>query len=495
MNSISSIIKTLSLKEKQEFTQLLKKKNKRHDSKNVQLFKLLEESGNQKNLDIIIYGKQAKGAYHALCKRLHDSLIDFVAGKQFEIESSEEMDVLKLLIVSRSFFEHKQYNIGFKTINKAELKAKSYNLYSILNEIYYTKIQYAHQDSSIVLNTLIEQFNTNKELVRSEENFTLFYASVKNEIQNASESLTEILKSNFKKFDISISQNLSYKSFFKILEIITQTANIGRNYHTILPFIEKTYGLLQEEERLIEKQLFYHIQVLYYVANAYFRNRNFKTSHFYLSKMEEQMEFQNNKYYNRFFPQYTLLKAFNLNYTGQYNKAIYVLETFEYKKYKDQLSYILDLQLMQIVFYFQQSEFKKALQKLNKLYHSDIWYTEKTSVLWVIKKNLIEILLFMELDYFDLIESRLKSFKKKYVGYLKDKNESEVLTFFNLIRELHTNPEKLKSPGFITEINNLNIAQNPTNGDLFDVSFYAWLKTKTEGDGLYKTTLRMLEIT
>jgi len=196
MSAISSIIQTLSIEEKQEFVSLLKKKNKRHDSKNIELFQLLEASGNQKNIDVTIYGKTSKGAYHALSKRLHDSLIDFVASKQFSGESSEEMDILKLLIASRSFFEHKQYKIGFKTINKAELKAKTYGLYSILNEIYYTKIQYTHEDPNTALSTLIEKFNSNKELLKIEESFTLFYASVKSEIQNTDESLTKILKLN-----------------------------------------------------------------------------------------------------------------------------------------------------------------------------------------------------------------------------------------------------------------------------------------------------------
>ncbi|WP_271769842.1 hypothetical protein [Aquimarina algiphila] len=493
MNTISSIIRTLSNEEKRSFISLLRQKNKRNDTKNIKLFKLLDNTSPHQDLDIQIYGKRAKGAYHALSKRLHDTLIDFIASKSFEGETSEEMEILKLLTVSRIFFEQKQYKIAFKTIHKAEQKAKTYDLFSILNEIYYTQVQYAHLNSGIVIEDLFSKFRNNKKSLQQEENLNLFYATVQHELLKNRRDAVPIIKNTLTKFGLSITQDLTFRSLFKILEITNQTAHITRDYYSILPFVEETYNQIDAKENLIDKHSFYHIQILYYVANSYFRNKNFKTSQEYLSLMHLQMEKHQKKYFRRFFPQYTLLETFNLNYLNQAERAIQILETFDYEKHKDQITYLLDLKLSLIVCYFQQQRFKEALSTLNDFYHSDHWYTEKAGISWVIKKNLIEILLHIELDHIDVVESRVNSFKKKHGAHLKKNNENQVLEFLKLATLCYHTPEVLTNEEFKYKVQNSLISStNPEQEDIFDMSFYAWIKSKVNHTNLYETTLNLL---
>jgi len=230
MNTISSIIATLSSEEKRSFISTLKQKNKRNDTKNIQLFKLLDTTNdNRKDLDIQLYGKRAKGAFHALCKRLHDNLIDFIATKSFDSETSEEMEILKLLLASRIFFEQKQYKIAIKTIRKATLKAKTYDLFSILHEIYYTKIQYAHVDPETSLDHLIKDFRNNQKLLQQEENLNLFYANIQDKLSQNRSNIAQTISDSLDNFDLSITNDLTFRSLFKILEIINQAANAARN--------------------------------------------------------------------------------------------------------------------------------------------------------------------------------------------------------------------------------------------------------------------------
>ncbi|WP_062055497.1 hypothetical protein [Aquimarina longa] len=495
MSTISAIIQTLSDEEKRSFVALLRQKNKRNDTKNIQLFKLLDTTAVGKDLDIQIYGKKSKGAYHALSKRLHDTLIDFIASKSFEEETSEEMETIRLLRVSRIFFEQKQYKIAFKTITKAEQKAKTYALFSILNEIYYTLIQYAHLNPALALDVLLINFKNNKESLQQEENLNLFYATVQHELMQQKRDVVPVIKNSLSKFGISITQDLTFRSLFKILEITNKTAQVTREYHTILPFVEETYLQIDIKENVIDKHLFYHIQILYYVANSYFRNKNFKISQQYLGIMLQQMKKHNYKYFKRFYPQYTLLASLNLNYTNHATSAILKLENFDYDKHKDQISYVLDLQLSLIVYYFQQLLFKKALGILNDFYHSDHWYTEKAGIAWVIKKNLIEILLRIELDHIDLVASRMHSFKKKHGGYLKKNNETRVLEFLKLAIAYYHKPEIALTTEFKNKIKNTLITLNPEEEDIFEMSFYAWIKSKIEGTSLYETTLQLIKQT
>ncbi|SEL72299.1 hypothetical protein SAMN04487910_3176 [Aquimarina amphilecti] len=492
MNTISSIIATLSTEEKKSFINYLKSKNKRNDTKNIELFRAIDSSTNHKDLDVKIYGKSAKGAYHALCKRLHDNLIDFIATKSFETETSEEMEIFKLLLASRIFFEQKQYKIALKTIKKAELKAKTFDLFSVLHEIHYTKIQYAHVDPNTTLASLIQDLKENQTLLRQEENLNLFYANIQKELSQNSNNISLIIKESLKAFEISVTNDLTFRSLFKILDITNKAANVTQNFHSLLSFVEKTYQQIDSKEQLTDKHLFYHIQILYYVANSYFRNKDFTASYTYLKQMEIQMLKQQEKYYKRFLPQLKLLQVLNDNYTGEAKKAIISLEDFNYNQFKDQTTYVLDLKLTQVVFYFQQSRFKESLRLLNELHHSDVWYTEKAGTLWVIRKNLTEILLHIELDHLDLVTSRMKSFRKKHRSYLMDNNENRVLEFLSLATSFYFNSYTIKTEAFLLKIEHSLIQNNPDQEDIFVMSFYAWLKAKVLQLDLYKTTLQVV---
>ena len=59
MNGIIAIISTLTQDEKQEFLLHLRRKNRRTDTKNEKLFKLID-TGKTDDLDIQLYGKPAR---------------------------------------------------------------------------------------------------------------------------------------------------------------------------------------------------------------------------------------------------------------------------------------------------------------------------------------------------------------------------------------------------------------------------------------------------
>lgn len=488
MNVLSLIISTFSSKEKVEFLNFLKKRNKRNDIKNIELFRLLERMPNSTNYDKQLYGRESKGAYHALSKRLHDSLIDFIAIKSFKEEGSKEASVIKLHMVAEGFLKQRAYKIGFKTLRKAELMAKKFDLFSLLNEVLYTKIQYAHFGSEIVLEDVLNEFQENKSLAEQEETLNLFYASFQNNLLKNYDSLQRVLENSLIKFKLKVDNNITYRSLFKILDITNEVANLSRDFKSVFSFIVNNYKILRSKET-DDKQLYYEIQIIYYVANAYFRNRDFDKSQYYLSIMEERMLNQQNKYLNRFTPQFTLLRSLNLNYSDKPEIAINLVENFDFEKYNNEDLYTLDLKLCLVMFYVQQVRLNNALATFRELNHSDKWYSSKSSLLWVIKKNLLEIVLYIELDYIDLVESRTKSFQKKHMSYLKEKKAFDVINFFKLVKELNKYPERKSNSNFMAKFKDLHNSIDIGDGDIFTISFYAWLKAKLDNADLYKTTL------
>lgn len=493
MSKLHAIIATLSTEDKKEFMRNLKERNKRFDTKNVELFRLLDTTNLPSGIDVILYGKPSKGAYHALTKRLHDVLIDFIGTKGFDKESSEEMNALKLLLASRIFFEQKQPNIAFKTLAKAELIASKHSLFNILNEIYQTLLMHTHLNPSLDLQEVIHKYQTNKVNIGQEENLNLFYATIQAQLNQSNPGISDIINRNLVKFNISVTKNLSYHSLFKILQITNQVAYVTRDYKALLPFIEDACQKIEATERTKDKYLHDHLQILYYLANTYFRIKNFEISASYLDAMHSNMNLENKKYSYIIYPQYELLKNLLLIYTGKNNEAVANLIMFDFEKNKNKLDYSLDLKLALVVALFFQNKYKEAFKTLQDFHHSDQWYINKIGYIWVIQKNLIEILLLIELDYIDLVESRLNSFKRKYNAHLQEHNEHVVLDFFKLITNFHYKSEDIYSESFRSKVGNL-LTVNSKDTDVFTISFYAWIKAKIDKDEVYKTCLDYIKV-
>lgn len=496
MNSLKDILDTFPPNEKTAFVSYLKKKNRRSDTKNIALFKLIE-SGDKNDIYSTLYKNKNRQAYHALRKRLYNSLIDFIAEKSFESDSSEEMDVLKLLLASKYFFKHQQYKAAFKTIKKAEKKANELELYSILNEIYQTLIQYSHLDNSNEIEQIIIKFKNNRGALAQQENLNMGYALLRDELTRIHHDrkvidFQNLINKTIIQLNISFEKTISFKSLYQVMHIANEYATINKEFESVERFMTKNYTYIINKE-MVNKHLYYHIFILYFMTNMHFRNKNFAEASKYLQKMHIQMLEQKSKFYKIFILKHSLLQSLIDNYTGKSETAIQRIEPILNKKHRDTIE-ILDLQISLATYYFQQENYKKCLSIFKKLIHTDNWYEKKMGIEWSIKKILIEILLHIELKNIDYAQYRLNNFKRQYLSYLKNMDDKNPLVFINFISLYINYPEKINSQEFQQEIESSFNWKISKQEDIFRISFYAWLKAKTKKANLYETTLNLINI-
>lgn len=497
MIAIDAIISQFSTEEQQEFVKYLKYKNKRHDTKNVQLFELLLAKYPAKEIPQKLYGNDNKTAYHGLRKRLWSALVDFMATQSLTHEVSAELDITKRILVARNLLLQKQYKTAFKILDKAEKKARDILHFSLLNEVYHTQIQYAHKtDFSPPLETLIEKCTANQQDFLQEEKLNMAYAVIQEKLQKVMYkgeviSLQTLIQETYERFEISQEMGLSYKSLYQLAQIVNSVAAVTKTYFAIAPFLLENYHDISNRLKQSEKHLFYHIKVLYLIANIFFRKKEFTQSVQYLTRMKEQMEQQKRRYYKDALLSYQCLLALNCNYLGEAQKAIALLEEMiQLKKYD--LETMLDVHLSLIVCYFQQNEFKKAQQVFSKFYHTDKWYEEKAGIDWVLKKNLIELLLHIELGNISYVDSRFASFQRKYYPFLRKSGEARVIIFLKFVKQYYNAPEIVTSTAFHTEVEASFQWKTRVEEDIFVMSFYAWLKAKMHKTDLYTTTLELV---
>lgn len=495
MNQLHNIISSFSIEEQQRFMLFLEKRNKRVDTKNIQLFKLAQKGETSTQLICKeLYGAQKKEAFYTLKQRLYESLIDFIANNKIQGENSVDMLLIKYILAARDFLLHKNNKAAYKILDKAEVIAKEYQLFPILNEIYHTKIQYAHTIPAINFNETVVYFKENQRNLFLEEELNIVYAKVRHTLKTSTHKhsldFQSLIDTLFKEHQINIKQDLSFKSLYQLISIVNISAFIHKDYLKTEVFLIETYRLLNEKKGK-EKQVFYHIRVLYLIANTLFRNKKFKESLEYLDSMHSYMLQNKKKYFNSFYLNYILLSALNYNYTNNQKTAIKLLETVLKKKHSD-VKTMLEIKLSLITFYFQSNEFKKALQLYTKLNHSDQWYIDKAGIEWTIKKNLIEILLHLELQNIDLFESRLLSFKRKHIQFLLDINQEKVITFLKLVEQYYKNPDIVTTSDFFNLVENSFVFIEAKQEDIFVMSFYAWLKSKMTQQPIYEVTLALI---
>jgi tetratricopeptide (TPR) repeat protein len=498
MTDLNTIVSTLSSEEQQQFVKYLEKKNKRNDTKNIQLFQLLvKDELDSKAMCEAIYKSANKVAYHALRKRLYQSLIDFIANSSLEEENSIDMQIIKFILASRTFLINKQAKIAYAILDKAEVLAQEHSMFPILNEIYHTKIQYAYLNPSVDMSSLISKFKTNQNNHFLEEELNMVYAKIRQTLSDITFKgevldFQSILNKTLAEHNISPNDSMSFKSLYQLMTIVSISAFVTNDYLKIEPFLLETYSKIKTH-KLKDKQLYYHIQIVYMIANTLFRNKKFESSLSYLELMNSLMEKQQKKHFKTFELKYHLLLALNLNYTNQQDEAIEHLETYKQSKHTDAET-LLDLKLSLIMCYMQASKFKEAQHIFSKFYHTDKYYTEKAGKEWVIKKSLVEIILYIELGHIDLVESRLLSFKRLYNSYLKQIRQERVISYLKLVSYYYKHPESVTSEGFKQKVETSFTWIAPEQEDIFVMSFYAWLKSKMESKPLYETTLQLVKM-
>ncbi len=496
MIDLKQILSSFTTEKQQQFINYLDKKNKRKDAKNIQLTHLLlRDNYSPKEISEKLYGKQNKVALHALRKRLFYSIIDFTADTNIKEENSLDMKLIKYILSARSFLEKNQIKVGYQILYKAEIIAKENQFFTILNEIYHTKIQYSYANTFLNLEELIIIFQQNKQQLKLEESLNIVYAKIRkslNEFQHHKSKIDikNLINNTLKEQEILNYNDLSFKSLYQIIQITNISSFQKFDYYNIEDFVISTYQVVQHHTSK-EKQLFYHLEILYVIANVLFRNKKFNDSIWYLDSMFFYMNSNKRKHYKHFEPKYHLLVALNYNYSQNSKKAIQLLESYIDKKNIDIVAQ-LDIYLSLIVFYYQQNFLDKAQKIFSKFYHTDQWYIEKAGIVWTIKKNLIEILLQIDLGNIDIVDSRLKSFKRAYFNYLKEINQERVIMYLKLVETYYKNPEVVTTAFFREKIENSFLWIDREKEDIFMMSFYAWLKAKMTKQHVYLVTLDLI---
>ncbi|EAS20562.1 hypothetical protein BBFL7_01450 [Flavobacteria bacterium BBFL7] len=485
MKELILLINTMTSEERLAFYAFAKARNRRSDVKNIKLFQLIE-NGVTTNLANRLYGKENQNALYALTKRLRDNLIDFTASHGLETESDEELQLLKSLLASRIFFEKGLHELGFKILKKAIQKARKLELYALLNEMYHTLLQHAHKNPSVQLDLVVEEYQSNLKNQLAEAHLMTAYAFIKEDLQTGDKDVEEVIDRHLKTYGIKLNDAFGFKSLYTLMTIAVEAATLKSDYYSAAHFMEEAYHIVNTKKELATRHLYYHIAILRLMSTTYFRNKNFYKAQEFLNLMGSQLKLENGKYMKMMGDDYYHLKALIEIYTGELLNGIKTLSHINYPTAESELTFVMA--------HFQNKNYKQCSNIMRDLSHSDDYYEKRVGFNWVVKRNIIEILILIERNQPDLVESRIHSFNKRYRKRLKDKDEVRVLSYLKLLRLYYDAPHQVTTEAFYNKVEKSFDWIGADREDIFVMSFYAWLKAKMQSRPLYEVTLELTNL-
>ncbi len=440
MDELIDIIAFLSERERQRFIQFQQTRNQRGDTKNTELFRLLCKKS-YANLDTIIYGKPAKNSLYALTKRLKDSLIEFVAIRNFEEESSEEMYILRGLLAARVFFEQRLFSLAIKTLRKAEKEAATLDAYALLCEIYHTKVQYLNHYPFETYNNTITTYRKYVLALQQEHQINMLCAQVAMVSEEHDVAPFAWLQ---KERQLKFDETITYKGYFLMLKQVYRVGEKNRQFNEAHHWITTFFSAVNRKKESITKHRYYYSRILLLVAISHFRNKTFETSLSLLSQLEEVLKTMLLPGSQNLRQQLQQYRALNYLYSGAIEKSVAVLSEIDKST--------PEAMLIRVLVFFQQEQFEKAYRELLQLNRPRTYYLKIFGSAWVLQKELMEILLLMEKDLLDPLASRLKSFRRKHRNTLKIMGESRAFVFLSLAEKWYDNPSIATSEEFLQKI-------------------------------------------
>ncbi len=446
-----------------------KARTKRTDAQQIKLFNYFRKSS-QNDLSTRLYGKKGDNAYYALKSRLQQSLVEYLAIQGFETDQRAEMETLRLLLAGRKLLQRECYSLARKTLKKAEKLAKDSEEFNLLHEVYLTMISAAHF-MKINAGELKSAWEANRVLIAKNDRLALLFMDFKT---NPDAQRLKTLRKLFSELEIEISSDLSVESLYEILDLYTDAASREGNYHFItaeLEIVEK--ALISKHPSLLNTHYYY--DSLFLLALSFSRITQFDRALHYLSLLQKS-----DKQFKSRVDEVIMLQALCNNYLGKAMEAIKNLEQAALDR--------LDAKCLLASFYLQQGQPEKALRQLNKLKHQDLYYERHYTVQLVVKKNLLLLLIYVDLKMENLVDSQLRKIQRKRTT-LEKIGEKRILDFLKLILMFNYNRNISKTFMYkLDELTTSNFAE-----DVFAMSFYAWLKSKSENRPLYELTLELVQ--
>ncbi|MBD79813.1 MAG: hypothetical protein CL840_12940 [Crocinitomicaceae bacterium] len=501
MDTIHQIISTFDEEDVVSFRRFLKRTKGNEDRKDLQLFNLFIAKGEEssKEFSALLYPEGNNASYQAVRKRLTKLLTRFIALKLLDNDSSEASMVLSLVNMARYLFSHNLSSLGWKYLLKAEKAALKNDLFEILNSIYVLQIQYLQAESGTSYETLIKKWKANKKRLEINEQGEIALSLVTDKIKQAQQSgefedIDKLIKNALKDLNLNENYLLQPRFVYNVASMNRRRMLLDKDYFNLEPFIIKQFELINGQVGFQKKHNYYKLGFLYMISHTLYRNKKFDLSLEYLAQLETELKHAAKSQKNEFFSRVILLRANLLLFNSNIDESIRLLSDLLKAKsvivsQKDRLNAIVNLG----VFHYYKGDFRQTRKVLNDINHSDKWCEKIMGREWVMKKNIMEVILYIELEEFSLVDSRIRYLHRSFRDILHLDKYRRVATYIKFLRKIANSTLTINELSLEEEVEDSFEWIPFETEDIQAIAFYAWLKSKIQKRGNYEVLLELIQ--
>lgn len=499
MDTLRSIVKTMKSQEIKDFRKFIHSQKKLEKRKDLELFDLLVKETPDQDLEIKLYGKPNKDAYHAVRKRLTGKLTDFIVLKRLEEDTTSSTSLMGLIALARYFFERRSDELAWNYLKTAESKAKSAEQFDLLNTIYLLQIEHWHPEYADDIHSIIDNRSSNKQLLDEDERATIAASLIKKELQKMMRESKEVDFEGITKLILS-SYNLTNaliqrpKILYNILSITRSTILAKKDFYSFEPYLIEQYEKAKAQFGFNRITHFFKLSIVYMICHVLYRNRKFDLANEYLKELKDGLYAFKSSHMMLFYPKFILLSAAVNCYLGHLRSSIEILskaleQDLEMFSEEDKVK----LQLNLSIYYFMAEEYELSLKTGMSFEKTEKWLEKNIGKEWVFKKQLMEVIIQVELGNEDIAINRIRSIERTSSSMFNHPLYSRAKSFLDIIKKMLNEPMNFHDESTRDKIESNLVVVPEEREDLQAMTFYAWLQAKLLNRNFYEVLLETVK--
>ncbi len=494
MDVLNVLINSLDAQESIEFKKFVQRQKFKKERKDLRLFVLHRIEENLTS-DQLLKRLELKNlnAYHTLRKRLYAELSEFIMLKTLDEDDSKSARANGYYNLAKHLFQRNIPKLAWKILLKSEKLALQNDLFEILNSIYLLEIEQIHLKKDIDLQEVFQKHSANKRKLELREKVLFSKAQILAEVRRSKLlgkplDLMPIIQQNLSDFELENELARSPKILLEYLQSLKSVIHISKSYHSLENVIETYFNKMQNKNNA-----HVNIQILYMLAHTKYRNKKFKESLGIIGEIEHLLSSCSKSFQKEMQLKVIELTSANLMLLGEVENAIATLQpelSSAHNTPKQNSNVIASMG----IYHFLKGENAESLRLLHEMKHSEKWYADQMGQEWVMKKNLMEVLLFYELGKMELVESRIRSIERRFKELMEFPEYHKARAFLSLLKVFMLSNKELDLSSFSRQIGGSWEWKSAEEEDLQAMMFYAWLKSKLVGRTFYETMLEVVSI-
>jgi len=138
-------------------------------------------------------------------------------------------------------------------------------------------------------------------------------------------------------------------------------------------------------------------------------------------------------------------------------------------------------------------ELDKTIKTGMSFAHSDKWFEKNIGREWVFKKQIMEVIVQVELDNHEIALNRIRSLERVSAGLFNHPLYSRAKSFLEIIKKMIIDPINFRSAETQKKIDKYLVVVPEEKEDLQAMTFYAWLKAQVLNRNYYEVLLETVK--